>query len=220
MSAADASCATSGLPSTRATPRAAQAEAGWRLRRPVPDASKPAGSFTSNPHGSPGRQPARCRKLAVEASASGTLSTRSRRPSPSKSTASAHERRRHELRVAEGAGPGALELLRRDVAVLDDLETCEEFAAEVGLAAPVAGQGRQRLEQRPLAEVASEVALDAPDRDDRRRVDAVTRFDLLQHVAPAGEHLAAVGHPLLVDQAREVVPDRRDEFRLRVERSR
>ncbi|CFW17183.1 Uncharacterised protein [Bordetella pertussis] len=68
-------------------PRACQALIGCLLRRPVPARSMPAGSLTSKPQGCPVCQPARRRKFAVEPRASGTLSTRSRRPSPSKSTA-------------------------------------------------------------------------------------------------------------------------------------
>ncbi len=77
----------SAEPSARRTPSEAQCASGLRLRRSALAASKPFGTRTSKPQDSPPRQPARLRKLAVDASASGMLPTTSRRPSPSKSTA-------------------------------------------------------------------------------------------------------------------------------------
>ncbi|MCY1405482.1 hypothetical protein D9M71_207210 [compost metagenome] len=124
---------------------------------------------------------------------------------------------RHELRLAEGAGPGAGDLGGTQVTLLQQLEGGEEFAAEECLAPPMAGQGGQRGEQRTLAGDAAEIALHAPDGDHRVLVHLVALGDAFQQVVMLRQHGPAIGHPLLVHQPGEVVPDRRDEFRLRVE---
>ena len=61
------------------------------------------------------------------------------------------ERGRHELRQAERAGPRALQLLRPDVAAVQDLERCEKLILEIGLPPPDAGERRGRADHRPLA---------------------------------------------------------------------
>src|SRR5690606_25192661 len=63
----------------------------------------------------------------------------------------------------------------------------------------------------------AEVAFNAPHRNHGRRVDAVRRFHPGQHIRMALQHLPAVGDTLLVDQAGEVVPDRRLELGLRIQ---
>ena len=66
----------------------------------------------------------------------------------------AQEGRGHELRVAEGAGPGSRELGRVACRrALQDLQRGDELALEIVLPRPaVAGERRQRLHQRPFAD--------------------------------------------------------------------
>ncbi|MCW0450422.1 hypothetical protein NB706_003256 [Xanthomonas sacchari] len=119
--------------------------------------------------------------------------------------------------MAEGAGPGPGQALGPQVASLQQLQQCEQLAAEERLAAAFAGQGQQRHQQRALAGDAAVVALHAPHRDHRLRVDTVLLRHLREQVAVRGEHGAAVVDALAVDQAGQVVPDRRGELGLGVE---
>ena len=75
--------------------------------------------------------------------------------------------------MAEGARPGAIEFLRRDVAVVENFERRHQLFFEVFIAARgLADQRRQRLHHRALAKVLAEIRLDAPHRDDDGRIDA------------------------------------------------
>ena len=81
--------------------------------------------------------------------------------------------------MAEGAGPGAFQQARIDVAVLDDLERRHQLAGEIGLTARrVAGERGERLHQRPIAEILAEIRLDAPNARDHVAIDAETGFRL------------------------------------------
>src|SRR6185503_14234879 len=91
------------------------------------------------------------------------------------------ERGRHELRRTERAGPGADQLLRLQVAAMQDLERREEFIAEIGLTTADAGQRRGRAKHRPVAAEGAVVRLDAPDRGDDIAVDAVLLLDLVEN---------------------------------------
>ena len=151
-------------------------------------------------------QPACLRKFAVDASASGTLSIRSRRPSPSPSTAN-----RRYVDGMNGSGrkrrprsPG----FGRDAFVLDDLERGEELALEIRLPAAIAGQGRQRHQQGTLAQGLSVVA-PRPRRRHDRRIHAVAGRGALQIRPPALHARLAIGHALVIDQRRHEVPDGR-----------
>ncbi|MCW0438969.1 hypothetical protein NB723_003933 [Xanthomonas sacchari] len=123
----------------------------------------------------------------------------------------------HELGMAEGAGPGPGQALGPQVAGLQQLQQREQFAAEERLATAFTGQGQQRHQQRALAGDAAVVALHAPHRDHRLRVDTVLLRDLREQVAMRGEHGATIVDALAVDQAGQVVPDRRGELGLGVE---
>jgi len=121
--------------------------------------------------------------------------------------------------MPEGAGPGTGEPLCLQVAAVDQLEQGQQLTTEEGLAAAGTGQRGQRLQQRALAEHTAVVALHAPDRDDGGRIDAV----LGRHPIKQGPMLlqqdAPIVHALAIDQRGQVVPDRRGEFRLRVEQA-
>ncbi|MNN55070.1 hypothetical protein D3C81_1699250 [compost metagenome] len=81
----------------------------------------------------------------------------------------------------------------------------------------MAGQRGQRSEQRPLAGDPPVIALHAPYGDHRVLVHLVAAGDAFEQIVVLRQHRLAIGHPLFVDQPGEVVPDRRDELRLRVE---
>ncbi len=119
--------------------------------------------------------------------------------------------------MAEGPGPGAGDAGVADVAGLQQLQGGEELALEERLAAPVAGQGRQRGQQRTLAEDPPVVAFHAPHRHHRVLVHAVARGHLVEQLVVLGEHRLAIADPLLVHQTGQVVPQRGGELRLRVE---
>ena len=106
-------------------------------------------------------------------------------------------------------------MLGPDVAALDDLQRVEELGPEI-VPAPVreAGERRERAHQRPVAAIAAIVRFDAPDGDDGGRVDAVAALRGGERALPFGEHGAAVGNALGIDEARHIVPDRRAELRL------
>jgi hypothetical protein len=126
---------------------------------------------------------------------------------------------RHELRLADGAGPRTSQLVGRQIAAIDDLERRDELTAEVVLAPrPRAHQGGQSLGERPPSGELPVVGLHAPDRRDRVAVDAVACFRGRQGGRVTGHHLPAVVDALLVHQERHVVPDRRLELGLRLHR--
>ena len=62
------------------------------------------------------------------------------------------ERRRHELRRPEGAGPGADQPVGADVAALEDFQRGEELVAEIALPPADAGERRGRADHRPVAD--------------------------------------------------------------------
>ena len=60
------------------------------------------------------------------------------------------------------------------------------------------------------------IRFDAPDRGDDVAVDAVGLLHRVELRLVFGEHLAALGEAVVVDQNVEIVPDRLGEFRLRI----
>ncbi|EXI72584.1 MAG: hypothetical protein AW07_03189 [Candidatus Accumulibacter sp. SK-11] len=119
--------------------------------------------------------------------------------------------------MSKGARPRADQTFRGDVAGIEDLQRAEELTAKEGLPPSVAGERGERSEQRPLAEVAPEVALDTPDGDDGVRVDSVALGGGGERRSPLLPQHQRVGDPLVVHQAGEVIPDRRAELGLVVE---
>ena len=158
----------------------------------------------------------------MEASASGTELMTSRLPSPSMSTA-----RRRKVEGMNWVLPKApahepLNSSSLTSPLIEDFQRREQFAMKiVGAAVGRAGQRCQRLDDRtgrrncwPKSE------FDAPDRDrapaHRRRNDAGPR-------APpadiAAKRCLAVAHPLVVDEAGDIIPDRCRKFRLGAEKA-
>ncbi|GAE53076.1 UDP-N-acetylmuramyl tripeptide synthase [Xanthomonas arboricola pv. pruni str. MAFF 311562] len=125
--------------------------------------------------------------------------------------------RGHELGLPEGAGPGAGQAIRRQIALLQQAEQGKQFATEERLATARARQRSQRDQQRALAGDTAVVALHAPDRHDGGRIDPGLFGQARKQIAVGGQHGLAVGDALTVDQAGEVVPDRGGEFGLGIE---
>ena len=161
-------------------------------------------------------QPACLRKFAVDASASGTLSIRSRRPSPSPSTASLRyvdgmnwvwpKAPAQEPRSFSGAMPSSWMIL--SVAKNSPENTPAGGHGRTGSTATPAGNARPGL---------SVVALHAPDCGDDRRIHAVAGRGALQIRPPALHARLAIGHALVIDQRRHVVPDGRAELGLEIQ---
>ena len=121
----------------------------------------------------------------------------------------------NELRLPEGAGPGAVEIIELQVAAADQLQGRQELAPpEVAPSVPGAGQGRQRVRQEVVAGLGAEIGLHAPDRGDDMLVDAVLLLDPVEDLPVFAHHLLAPCDPLRIDEEGHVVPDRRLEFGL------
>ena len=121
------------------------------------------------------------------------------------------------MRMAEGARPGAIEFLRRDVAVIENFERRHQLFFEIFVAARgLADQRRQRLHHRALAEILAEIRLDAPHRDDDGGIDAEAALRRLQRRPVLMQQRAALVDALLVDQRGDVIPHRRRKLRLLV----
>ena len=127
------------------------------------------------------------------------------------------ERGRHELRRAEGAGPGADQAVGRDVAALQDVERGEELLAEIVAAAADAGERRRRAENGALAAHGAVIRFDAPDRRDNVAVDAIGALGGGEYRRVLRQEFAAAGDALVADQRVEIVPGRFVEFRLGIE---
>jgi hypothetical protein len=126
------------------------------------------------------------------------------------------ERRRHELRRPECAGPGAAHLLRPEVAAVEDFQRGEEFILEIGLTAADAGERCGGIEHAAIAHLGGVIGLDAPDRRHRVAVDAIGLFRGVELRLVFGEDLAALGKTIVVHEDIEIVPDRLGEFGLRI----
>ena len=72
------------------------------------------------------------------------------------------KRRRDELDLAHGAGPGSLHGLGRNVALVDDAQGVQKLRPKEGAAPAVVGQGCERGDHRKAAGVVAEVALEPP----------------------------------------------------------
>ncbi len=105
-------------------------------------------------------------------------------------------------------------MLGRDVAAVDDFQRRDQFGAEIPGALAHAGERRERLNQRPLAHLCAEIGLHPPDGGQHVPADAVGLFRVGERRRVTRHRRLAVGNPLLVDQARDIVPDRRLELRL------
>ena len=137
----------------------------------------------------------------------------SRRPSPP-SDREPEIARGHELGLPEGSRPRARKLVGRNVAAIDDLQRRHQLGAEIARPLAVAGERRERLHQRPLAHRRAEIRLDPPNRRQHVPADAVSLFRVSERLGVFGHRRLAVRNPLLVDEALDIVPDRRLELRL------
>ena len=89
-------------------------------------------------------QPWPARKLAVEASTSGGAAQQIAAAVAVEIDGVLDVGRRHELGLADFAGPGAAHLRWRDIAALDDAQRIHQFGLEHVGAAAIVGQRRQR----------------------------------------------------------------------------
>ena len=120
----------------------------------------------------------------------------------------------HELRMSHRTGPGAHELLHGQLLAFHELQGIDELAGEELGAALVAGQGRERIEGRDLAEVATVVRLQAPERDQVARRHAVAREQRFQESAVALQQRAALVHARRRDPGFEIGRESLHELRL------
>ena len=121
-----------------------------------------------------------------------------------------------ELRVAHGAGPGAVHLLDRDIAALHDLERRDQLLAGEARLGVVISERRQRPDHIHVAWLRAVIRLHPPNGDDDGAVDAVA---LLQHVEQRLvllELLLAGGDALFGDDAVDIFADRLHVFRLEI----
>ncbi len=126
------------------------------------------------------------------------------------------ERGRHELRRAERAGPRAAHLLRRQIAVMKNLQRRQKLVLEVTLTAADAGQRRGRIQHAAVTALRAVVRLDAPDRRDDVAVDAVGFLDRRKRRGVFRQHLAPLRDPRIGDQNVEIIPNRLGELGLRI----
>ena len=89
---------------------------------------------------------------------------------------------RDELRLAHGASPGAEHLLRRDVALLQNLQGGNQLRVGKPRATTFVGESGQRVDHRLAALELPEVAFHAPHRHQRLPVNAITLLDALQDI--------------------------------------
>jgi hypothetical protein len=99
---------------------------------------------------------------------------------------------------------------------VQDFQRREELILEIFLAAADAGQGRGGIQYAAVAHHRRIIRFDAPDRRDRIAVDAIGLFHRVELRLVGGQHLAALGEPVVVHENVEIVPDRLGEFRLRI----
>ena len=118
------------------------------------------------------------------------------------------EGRGHELRLPERPGPGAVELVGRHVAAIDDFQRRHQFRAEIAGPLAEAGKRRQRLHERALAHLRAEIQFDAPDRRENVAADAIGLFRPSQRARFPSHRRLAVGDPLVIDEGGHIVPDR------------
>jgi hypothetical protein len=110
------------------------------------------------------------------------------------------EGRGHELGMAKSSGPGADQAILRDVAAVENFQRAEKLAPKIGLPAPEAGECAERGEQRPLAEVAPEVAFDAPDGEHRVLIDLVAFGRGGKWAEPLLAHGECIGDAFVIDE--------------------
>ena len=127
------------------------------------------------------------------------------------------ERRRHELRRSEGAGPGTDQTIGRNVAALQDFQRRQKLFAEIIAAAADAGERRGRAQHRAVAAHGAVIRFDAPDRGDDVAIDAISALGRGENRSVLRQQLAPARDAIVADQEIEIVPGRFVELRLGVE---
>ncbi len=98
--------------------------------------------------------------------------------------------RRQKLHLPELAGERPDHLLGRQVAALDDFQRRDQLRTEQMRPAAIERQRRQRAQRGQVSNIAAEIGLQPPERDDRRRRHAILVLDALEG---GGELLDALG---------------------------
>src|SRR6185437_13256414 len=102
------------------------------------------------------------------------------------------------------------------IAPVDDFQRIDKFLPEIVFPAPRTGEDGERLHDRMLAEAFAEVGFHAPDGCDDGRIDAESALRDRKPVTPAPHRCAAIRNALIIDEASDIIPNRRCEFRLRM----
>ena len=124
------------------------------------------------------------------------------------------ECRGHELRLAEGAGPGRRHVRGVVFLQLHHLQRSDQLRPGVIGARAVIGERRQRLEHIEAAHGAAIIGFVSPDRNQDFLRHAVFGFDGRQDRAVAYQQRAAVGNALRRYGGVEIAPHRIGEFGL------
>src|SRR5262249_53655789 len=119
--------------------------------------------------------------------------------------------------VPERAGPGASQLLRTNIAAVEDFHRRKEFIAKERLTAADASKRRSGAQHRAIADHVTVTRLDAPNRSDDMAIDTVGLLNLCKCCGMTGENRLPHSHALVARQPVEIFPDVADELRLRVE---
>jgi hypothetical protein len=98
--------------------------------------------------------------------------------------------RGQKLQLPELVGEQPDHLLGRQVAALDDFQRRDQLRAKQLRPAAIERQRGERAQRRQVSDIAAEIGLQPPERDDRRRRHAILIFDALEG---GGELLDALG---------------------------
>src|SRR5579862_197141 len=122
------------------------------------------------------------------------------------------ERGRHELRRAEGAGPGADQPVGPNVAVLENLQRGKKLVAKIALPASDAGKRCGGADHRAAPALRAVSCFHAPDRGDGVAVDAERALDGVEGRAILVDERPPLRDTVLGDQNVEIVPERLGEL--------
>src|SRR6516165_3450369 len=100
------------------------------------------------------------------------------------------------------------------MALIDDAQGRDQFAAEIGAAPPVIGEGRQSRGHRVITHYPAEIALDPPQGDDKPRLDTKPAPDPVEQHPILSKLTARTLHALLRDDLVEILIKRQLAFRL------
>ena len=120
----------------------------------------------------------------------------------------------HELGMAKSTGPRADQPFGRNMPGLQNAQRGVELAAKVVLPVAKARQRAQRLGQGVFAKGLAKVAFHPPHCHHGGRVHAVLQGHFVQQRAVLDQLGLAFGHPLIVHQGSQIVPNRHAELGL------